>query len=214
MPAGQEDLHRLASHLGLFADASTLALLQSLGRGKTAEEMARESGVALGEAERRLAPLVDAGFVALGDGRYRLVPERMFAVHEGLYRLASQPPAREEELPTSLLPRPPSDIASRAPEPRLLVLNGPHLGQSLPLLERARSRVGREKACDLRLEFDPYVSGEHAEIVREGNRTAVVDLFSHNGTYVNWVRVSPGSTQSLKPGDVIGLGRSLLVFQS
>jgi predicted component of type VI protein secretion system len=73
--------------------------------------------------------------------------------------------------------------------------------------------VGRAPACEVQLDYDPYLSGEHCSLERAGEGFAVRDAGSRNGTWVNWVQLPRRGAQVLKPGDVLGVGRSLLVLQ-
>lgn len=70
----------------------------------------------------------------------------------------------------------------------------------------ATVRVGRAADNDVVLTAEPTVSRHHAELVRDGDRWAVRDLGSHNGTHVNGVRLAEGAAGAVGPTDVIGLG--------
>jgi type VI secretion system protein ImpL len=69
--------------------------------------------------------------------------------------------------------------------------------------ESDRIRIGRQPDNDLK--FDPQaereVSGHHAEIIRAGDRFAIKDLQSRNGTFVNSRRVD--APTPLAEGDII-----------
>lgn len=69
--------------------------------------------------------------------------------------------------------------------------------------------VGRDQKADLRLE-DTGISRRHAEIRRNGDVFALVDLKSVNGTFVNGKRVE--SMQILKTGDKVTMGMFELQF--
>jgi DNA-binding NtrC family response regulator len=66
--------------------------------------------------------------------------------------------------------------------------------------------IGRSRTCDLVLE-DPSVSALHAEIRVGVVLIELVDLGSHNGTFLNGRRVEH---VTLQPGDEIRLGSSVL----
>ncbi|MFL6205404.1 MAG: FhaA domain-containing protein [Acidimicrobiales bacterium] len=70
--------------------------------------------------------------------------------------------------------------------------------------------VGRHPDCNLVL-ADPNVSRNHAEIRPQGDRFAVIDLGSTNGTRVNGVRVD---TQLLEDGDEISFGNTRIRFEA
>ncbi len=77
-------------------------------------------------------------------------------------------------------------------------------GHELPLGERLT--VGSAPGNDLVLD-DPYVSGRHCTLRREGRRVVVVDAGSRNGTFVGGVRVAAGEVM---PGMRITVGRTRL----
>jgi len=66
--------------------------------------------------------------------------------------------------------------------------------------------IGRANGCDIHLD-DPLVSRRHARVVSSEVGTAIEDLGSSNGLYVNG-RHSPGITP-LHPGDVVELGGTM-----
>jgi ABC-type multidrug transport system ATPase subunit len=78
-----------------------------------------------------------------------------------------------------------------------------HLG-GLKSVFRATSRIriGRGTENDVVID-DLRVSRRHAEIRREGSAYEIVDLDSHNGTFVNGQRVS---RSPIGDGDLIGIG--------
>ena len=69
--------------------------------------------------------------------------------------------------------------------------------------------LGRGVEADIRLN-DTGVSRRHAEIRLEGDRVAISDLGSTNGTTVNGRRVQ---TAMLDDADQVGLGATMLVFR-
>ena len=66
--------------------------------------------------------------------------------------------------------------------------------------------IGRSRRCDIRLE-DAFVSRRHARVISSETGTAIEDLGSSNGVYVNGRR-SEGVTV-LHPGDVVQMGGTL-----
>jgi len=70
--------------------------------------------------------------------------------------------------------------------------------------------IGRHPDCNLVL-ADPNVSRNHAEIRPQGDRYAVVDLGSTNGSRVNGVRVD---TQVLTDGDELMFGNTRMRFEA
>jgi len=82
----------------------------------------------------------------------------------------------------------------------------PRRGWSAPLEPEAV--IGRENGCDLTIP-DPLVSRRHALVWVCGARTAIEDLDSHNGLFVNDRRCE-GMTR-LAPGDRVRLGSTLWI---
>ena len=90
---------------------------------------------------------------------------------------------------------------------RLVVQRGDATGQTFPL---GRSfTIGREAGNDLVLN-DMTVSRRHCAITGEGNRFAIQDEGSANGTFVNGERIT---SRVLTPGDDIQVGGSTIRFE-
>lgn len=72
------------------------------------------------------------------------------------------------------------------------------------VFQQARVTVGRNSACDLRLD-DPkrLASGFHAELALTGDGVRVIDLESRNATFLNGVRLQPRTEHEVCPGDEI-----------
>lgn len=70
--------------------------------------------------------------------------------------------------------------------------------------------IGRASGCDIHLD-DPLVSRRHARVISSEVGTAIQDLASSNGVYVNG-RLSPGVTP-LHPGDVVQMGGTVWLVQ-
>jgi DNA-binding transcriptional ArsR family regulator len=101
--------------------------------------------------------------------------------------------------------------------PRLVLVHGAYEGKSFPLDARTAQDgqwvIGRKRGIPVSLEYDPYVSLENSAIMREGSSYVLTDLEgSKNGTALNWVPLAKGLPRELRASDVIGVGRSLLVF--
>lgn len=69
--------------------------------------------------------------------------------------------------------------------------------------------IGRDPQAGLRLD-SPTVSWHHARIDFDGQRHALADLKSTNGTYVNGARIRQ---RVLQPGDVVQIGSDQLVYE-
>ena len=88
----------------------------------------------------------------------------------------------------------------------LLVIDGQH--ERIPLRE-GRNVIGRGSSADIRI-TDNGISREHAEINTNGVLATIIDLQSTNGTMLNGKRIS---RSALRHGDVIRVGRSVLVYR-
>lgn len=113
------------------------------------------------------------------------------------------PPAHQAPAPPRPAPPPPP------PQPRyqhLIVVDGP--GERMPL-RQGRNVIGRGSTADVRI-TDSGISREHAEVTTDGVLATITDLQSTNGTMVNGKRISRAP---LRHGDVIRIGRSVLVYR-
>lgn len=86
-------------------------------------------------------------------------------------------------------------------------------GQRLvTLVDRGGVTIGRECDCDICIDWDPLVSGLHAEIRAAGGRWLIVDDgLSRNGTYLNEQRVV--GRRRLRDLDQVRVGSVVLVFR-
>jgi transcriptional regulator with GAF, ATPase, and Fis domain len=92
-------------------------------------------------------------------------------------------------------------------KPRLLAISGSLTGTVQPLVEGQLS-IGREESNQLCL-VDPVVSRRHCTIQQTGLQFELIDLDSHNGTFVNGI---PVRRRNVDHGDTIRIGGSELVF--
>lgn len=171
-----------------------------------------EIGVVYARKARRGGVVVD---------EYALNHPRIFALLEDLRSLGAlqsegaELPGAEPTL-EGKLPSP----SSRTAQPRLTLVKGLHEGRSFPLTGPTRDGpergwvIGRRSDLAVALDYDPFVSSQNSEVTLEGGAYRLHDLRSNrNGTYLNWQRLPKGGTAALTQGDVIGVGRSLLVFR-
>ena len=117
------------------------------------------------------------------------------------------PPALRAVSPTELAER---LQAERRGVPFVLYLEGDGR-QRIVELEGGPLCIGREQSSDVPLDWDTEVSRAHAVLERVGCEwTLVDDGLSRNGSFLNGRRVR--GQQRLADGDVIRVGRTLLVF--
>lgn len=90
------------------------------------------------------------------------------------------------------------------------VLIGSVEGQELRFpLFKDRLTIGRTEQNDIQLNA-VYISRRHAVIVKDGERTRVIDWGSKNGVYVNALRVTE---HFLKNGDILAIGTAKFRYE-
>lgn len=98
--------------------------------------------------------------------------------------------------------------------PKLVLVSGPWEGKVVPLAGDGTWVLGRRRGAAVALDYDPFVSQENTQVVRDKDGWFVVDLAgSKNGTHLNFAPLPKGERQPLRHGDVVGVGRTLLVFR-
>lgn len=230
-----EPLETLARHLEAIASPTRLRLLSKLRSPRELHEIV----VSGSRSRRRESPhrplsrqavtdhldrLLDLGLIMRARGpasprgdTFVLNHERVFALIDELRALARLRPLVGDDLSVGATMVGGSARGTRLPKgPRLVVVYGRDEGQAYPLdgSPGARWRIGRGPACEVRLDYDPFLSSQNSLVERTPEGIDIVDrLPNRNGTWVNWSRLAPGGRQSLRGGDVLGVGRSLLVFQ-
>lgn len=231
--AGDVDPPPDAELAALFSALSTptrIAILRAVRRPRILSEIEVKGGE--GEAEGRVVArqtvrkhldvLVETGLVAerpaereRGETREFVIQhQRVFAMVEAARNLARLKPTVETEGPTESY----DARAHAAPRPPcLVVVKGLDEGTWFPLPRAGEPAVviGRRRECDVALDFDPYVSGENARVSWDGREHVIEDVpGSRNGTSVNFAPLPSGGRRALARGDVVGVGRSLLVYWS
>ncbi|HVM45722.1 MAG TPA: FHA domain-containing protein [Candidatus Thermoplasmatota archaeon] len=234
--AAQEGVEALSGYLRVLASDSRLSLLGLLRAPKTLDEILLSPSdvrddprpgraVSRQAVQRHLDMLLEAGLVkrrlarrgvARAGYEYLLDHTRVFAVMEELRALTSYRSTMSADLvETQVAPSP--GRASWGSGPKLVIVHGVREGHAFELPELAVGgawRIGRAEDADATLAYDPYVSYENAEIVRTPTGYRLRDLRgAKNGTSLNWQRLPRGADVPLRSGDVIGVGRSLLLFR-
>lgn len=233
------DPKRLANRLKVLSAWNRIELLTQLQMPRTLPEIAlgpSRASQTLG-AERRLAKqtiahhlevLTEHGFIrrhrAVRDGEevqeYQVDHTELFLLVEELKSLGLIRAVRghaQEHTAVEQTPTGDGDDALLVHLPKgpaLVLVTGPLIGTPHPLHGAGPWVIGRAKSCAVPVAFDPFVSAENAIIKRQGADIMVTGLSkARNGTFLNWDPVPPGTTRSLVPGDVIGVGRSLLLYR-
>lgn len=169
--------------------------------------------------QAHLEQLIEVGAVrtmaGVRDGRtvtlYAVDPRQLFALTEELRDLGRiQATAHEAD---GTAPAPVDLPAQRGP--RLILLNGPWEGRVVPLQGPGPWTVGRGAGNTISLPYDPFLSSANSEVHRQADGSfAVVDLpHARNGTALNWTPLERGARTDLVAGDVLGAGRTVLLFR-
>ncbi len=90
------------------------------------------------------------------------------------------------------------------PECAYFIING----KEQFYLNKTIIKIGRRSTSDIQLD-DPMVSRDHLQLRAKQGRYLLFDLSSTGGTFVNNQAVK---TATLKPGDVVRIGKTLLIF--
>lgn len=149
---------------------------------------------------------------------YVVAPQKLYAVTEDLRLLSLMYAGRGAAADaTGTLAQPAHAAPVRGP--RLVLVHGVYEGRAYPLDAKSRKEsgwtIGRRADASVPLDYDPYVSVLNAEIVeRDGAFLLRDEPASKNGTRLNWDDLPRGGERALESGDVIGVGRSLLVFRA
>lgn len=225
----EEELEELVKDLTALAHVHRLRLIHLLTKPRYGEELAEALGTTRQNALKHVQRLEDREFVRSLHGRrssgpvieYQVVPQRLFALSVGLAELGALEPEGgpqvrrvEPTLEDAIRDEPPEPPAKQH-KAQLMVTNGPNAGTTYGLDgEHGRWTIGREEDRTISIRHDPFVSSHHAEVQVDIRGHALVDVYSANGTFHNFKRLSRGGRVPLRPGDVISVGHTQLVYQT
>lgn len=214
-----------ASAFGEFealASPVRLSILRSLRTPRTLGGISvkgerADSGAVLARqtVRRHLDALLDAGLVrrldVAGEEQYVIDHLRLFSLAEGVRDLARLRPAVEPDAATQAVG---AALAATEQGPRLVLLRGLDEGATFLLGNAVEVwRIGRRRGLEVSLDYDAAVSSLNALIRLAGRGHELEDAEgSRNGTFHNFTRLAPGAKVLLRHGDVIGVGRSLLLY--
>lgn len=234
-PTVDIDFDRLAEHLSTLSYGNRLELLAILQKPRELGEIhltpsKAQAGdnpdrpISRQAVHNHLTNLIDAGLIRADEGsseakRYVVDQAALYALAEDFRELSRLQPTEDVDVAAT---RPVGEDESArdwTPGPKLVLVRGVDEGRVHPLrrsdIDGDRGWViGRADRADIQLDFDPYVSSENSEIVPTEDGHQLIDLrVSRNGTYLNWRKLPIGEPADLSSGDVIGVGRSLLLFR-
>lgn len=216
------DREALADAFTVLSNERRLRLLEYLTEPHYVREIASHLGIARQAAQRHVDKLHEAGLVEKRRGEresgpvtvYVLAPERLFEIKERFAQLGKLEASETGDLTRTRVEGLPTGGQPRCEGPALVVAHGREPGQVFELDGSDPWLVGRDSKNDIHLGYDPFASNRHAEIQRTSEGHTVVDRFSTNGTYRNWDRLDRGGQAPLTDGDVLRVGRTLLVYWS
>jgi DNA-binding transcriptional ArsR family regulator len=222
---------KLAEMMAALSSPVRLRLLRLLRQPRSAAEI-RLAQAASGSdrttlmsqvaVRKHLAQLIELGLVrqvpGTREGRtvalHIVNHKQLFALTEELGTLVRLAP-EEDPLPEMTRVAAPAKGPTAAHGPALVIINGVHEGRSFRLDGAGTCRIGRRRGHAVCLDYDPYLSLDNSEVVPEDGHFVLRDLASsRNGTRVNWQALPPGGAHRLAAGDVIGVGRSLILFRA
>lgn len=219
-----EGLDVLADPLRVLGNRKRLHLLEFLTEPHYIREIAGELGITRQSAQAHVDKLVDLGVLERRRGQreqgpvteYVVVPQRLFAFQEAFSRVGRlEPDVQDEEVRAVTRPLAEADEDAETPvSPRLAIVHGFGRGRRIPLTGSGPWLIGREGTAQVCLDFDPYISSRHAEVRRAEDGFELVDLYSRNGTRLDWEPIDRGGARPLENGAIVGVGRTLLVFRT
>lgn len=107
----------------------------------------------------------------------------------------------------------PSDAGRWPRDPHLVLTRGLDEGKTYQL-EEGSNVIGRDPTAEIQLGYDLAVRGEHARLDHRSGAFYARDVTDGEvGTDLNWEPLASEPVQ-LVPGDVLGVGESLLVYRS
>ncbi len=227
MPTNHPFLQALArALLDGAADASAAAAAVWASWGQTADGAARGAEIRAlvklppGELEEAAAEAASAVAAGRGTALVPVLTGYLVRVPETIRRAVRRSAAGAARAkvtlsgPGDLVPFLPADLpdlpgaASAEVAITLAVIAGPHQGQTFTLTGHETFLVGRSGNAHLRLPAgDKYFSRIHFLLEANPPRCRLVDMGSHNGTFLNGRRVSEAE---LHDGDLIKAGHTVL----
>lgn len=227
---------RLVAALAALASPVRLSLLRMIRTPKTLKEIKlrvpaeaeagtpRDRVLSRQTVKEHLDRLVEISVVVAREAErdygatveYVVNHQVLYALSEEFRGLARLRPAEVPDVGT--LQRGPESAAAAARRPCLVLVKGIEEGRTFDLRPPAAGRaewiIGRRAGLAVSLDFDPFISAENARVAWDGERHGVEDLpESRNGTTLNFVPLPRGGRSELRHGDLIGVGRSLLLFR-
>jgi DNA-binding transcriptional ArsR family regulator len=201
-------------HLRAPSAASAIAL-----RPARKDDLSPDRAMSRQTVEAHLDRLQEAGVVRRvpdadgGADKWVTDVPHVFALMEEFRKLTAIPPAGPVLLEETMTRK---DLGAVvwSKGPKLVLMSGPWEGRLFPLQGAGPWRLGRSRSNDVPLTYDPYVSAEHATLRHEGGAWRVAPEGEKRGLRVNFAPLAPGTSRPVAHGDIVELGRTLLVFHA
>lgn len=200
-------------HLRAPAAAAGIAL-----RPARKDDLSPDRAMSRQTVEAHLEKLHEVGVVKRvpdgtgGADRWLTDVPHVFALVEEFRKLTTIPPATAAPLEETMT-RTDLGMVEWTKGPKLVLMSGPWEGRLFPLQGRGPWRVGRSRSSEVALTYDPFVSADHAALhLDRGSWRVALDQEKRNTLRVNFAPLTPGTARAVAHGDILEVGRSLLVF--
>lgn len=228
MRAEDIDFEKLTTYLKALAHPARLEILWRLRIPAAASDIVvkprrRDEGLSQERPMSRqsilehIQQLEEVGVVNHVEGQYVTSSQHVFAIVEDLRKLSAIEPAMRLDVDSTMAPAAGkgsgsgSGLGWRA-GPKLVVVGGPWEGRAFDLAGPGPWTLGRAASQTVALTYDPYASSESARIVRDGTAWHLEPApGARTPARVNFAAID--KPRALRSGDIVGVGRSLLVFQ-
>ena len=216
-----DDRRELPRALSALSNETRLRMLQRLARPAFVADLCREFNLTRQAVTRHLEELRAAGLVEVEQGlrrgalpaaSYVASPTGLFAFKERVLSIAL-PPIPSTREPKATRPAAAPQAGETPTCPRLLLVHGDAPGRWLSLRQGGSWIIGRDASADVSLGYDPFVSSRHAHLQLASGRWVLQDLYSRNGTSVNFEPLDRGERREIESGDLIVIGRSRLLLR-
>lgn len=147
---------------------------------------------------------LEQGYQMLAPLRVQLAQDPNLAVDMIEITTALTLPTSDTSCTALQLVSPAAVVEAPTPKGAYFIING----KEQRYLEKAVIKIGRRSTSDIVL-TDAMVSRDHLQLRAKQGRYLLFDLSSTGGTFVN---NHPVKSATLKPGDVIRIGKTILIF--
>lgn len=227
MRAEDIDFEKLTTYLKALAHPARLEILWRLRIPAAASDIVvkprrRDEGLSQERPMSRqsilehIQQLEEVGVVNHVEGQYVMSSQHVFAIVEDLRKLSAIEPAMRVDVDSTMAPTDGKGsglgLGGWRAGPKLVVVGGPWEGRAFDLAGAGPWTIGRAASQTVALTYDPYASSESARLVRDGAAWLIEAApGARTPARVNFAAID--KPRALRSGDIVGVGRSLLVFQ-